>query len=153
MKVTKSYIKQLVKEELNRVLSEVEVVKSEDKPQELMQTARDMANSLGRPNADAQKTDPGHYWAWTLLSQFGGKSESSPGHGSVENFKSAYQQHKTRMVGEDRAKLYQYEFRDIWPVNVSNIDLSYDTSDTIEEFTVEFAVQTIVRRPDNQIVS
>ena len=33
-----------------------------------------------------------------------------------------------------------YEFKDIFPVNISAIDLSYDSSDTIEEFTVEFAV-------------
>jgi len=34
-----------------------------------------------------------------------------------------------------------YKFYDIFPTNVSQIDLSYDTSDTIEEFTVEFQVQ------------
>lgn len=36
-----------------------------------------------------------------------------------------------------------YTFHSIFPVNVSSIDLSYDSSDTIEEFTVEFAVQSI----------
>ena len=35
----------------------------------------------------------------------------------------------------------QYKFFDIFPTNISAIDLSYDTSDTIEEFTVEFQVQ------------
>jgi hypothetical protein len=35
----------------------------------------------------------------------------------------------------------QYKFYDIFPTNISQIDLSYDTSDTIEEFTVEFQVQ------------
>jgi hypothetical protein len=35
----------------------------------------------------------------------------------------------------------QYKFIDIFPTNVSQIDLSYDTSDTIEEFTVEFQIQ------------
>lgn len=34
-----------------------------------------------------------------------------------------------------------YTFIDIFPVNISAIDLSYDSSDTIEEFSVEFAVQ------------
>ena len=34
-----------------------------------------------------------------------------------------------------------YKFYDIFPTNISQIDLSYDTSDTIEEFTVEFQVQ------------
>lgn len=34
----------------------------------------------------------------------------------------------------------QYKFVDIFPTNVSQIDLSYDTSDTIEDFTVEFQI-------------
>jgi hypothetical protein len=34
----------------------------------------------------------------------------------------------------------KYKFVDIWPSNVSQIDLSYDSTDTIEEFTVEFQV-------------
>lgn len=35
----------------------------------------------------------------------------------------------------------RYKFVDIFPTTISAIDLSYDTSDTIEEFTVEFQVQ------------
>jgi len=38
-------------------------------------------------------------------------------------------------------RLRSYRFYDIFPTNVSQIDLSYDTGDTIEEFTVEFQVQ------------
>ena len=38
--------------------------------------------------------------------------------------------------------LKSYRFIDIFPVAVAAIDLSYDSSDTIEEFTVEFAVQS-----------
>jgi len=38
-------------------------------------------------------------------------------------------------------QLKTYRFYDIFPTNVSQIDLSYDTGDTIEEFTVEFQVQ------------
>ena len=34
----------------------------------------------------------------------------------------------------------KYYFEDIFPTNISAIDLSFDTSDTIEEFTVEFQV-------------
>jgi len=44
--------------------------------------------------------------------------------------------------GSSNAVLAEYEFVDIFPTNVSAIDLSYDSSDTIEEFTVEFAVQS-----------
>jgi len=44
--------------------------------------------------------------------------------------------------GNSNAVLKEYEFVDIFPTNVSQIDLSYDSSDTIEEFTVEFQVQS-----------
>jgi hypothetical protein len=45
-------------------------------------------------------------------------------------------------TGEGQATvLRSYKFYDIFPTNISQIDLSYDTSDTIEEFTVEFQVQ------------
>ena len=37
--------------------------------------------------------------------------------------------------------LAQYKFVDIFPTSVSDIPLSYDTGDTIEEFTVEFQIQ------------
>ena len=36
--------------------------------------------------------------------------------------------------------LKTYKFVDIFPTNISAIDLSYDSGDTIEEYTVEFAV-------------
>lgn len=49
----------------------------------------------------------------------------------------------TNNSGEANSTLAQYEFVDIFPTNVSQIDLSYDSSDTIEEFTVEFQVQSI----------
>lgn len=44
--------------------------------------------------------------------------------------------------GNANAVLAEYEFIDIFPTNVAQIDLSYDSSDTIEEFTVEFQVQS-----------
>ena len=37
-------------------------------------------------------------------------------------------------------KLPVYKFYDIWPSNISEIALSYDSTDTVEEFTVEFQV-------------
>ena len=40
----------------------------------------------------------------------------------------------------DQTPLRTYTFKDIFPTNISQIDLSYDTGDTIEEFTVEFQV-------------
>ena len=45
--------------------------------------------------------------------------------------------------GDANVVLKEYEFVDIFPTTVSSIDLSYDTGDTIEEFTVEFQVQSL----------
>jgi hypothetical protein len=45
-------------------------------------------------------------------------------------------------TGSANSVLKEYEFIDIFPTSVSAIDLSYDSSDTIEEFTVEFQVQS-----------
>ena len=45
-------------------------------------------------------------------------------------------------AGDSNVVLAEYEFIDIFPTEVSQIDLSYDSSDTIEEFTVTFQVQS-----------
>ena len=45
--------------------------------------------------------------------------------------------------GENNVILKQYQFVDIFPITVGDIALSYESSDTIEEFDVEFAVQSI----------
>jgi hypothetical protein len=44
----------------------------------------------------------------------------------------------TSLGGVKSAK--EYKFEDIFPTNISAIDLSFDSSDAIEEFTVEFQV-------------
>ena len=44
--------------------------------------------------------------------------------------------------GDSNVVLKEYEFIDIFPISVGSIDLSYDSTDTIEEYTVEFAVQS-----------
>ena len=43
--------------------------------------------------------------------------------------------------GEAVSYLQQYKVQDIWPSEIGSIDLSYDSSDAIEEFTVTFQVQ------------
>lgn len=53
--------------------------------------------------------------------------------------RNASDQAKTATTGLSVAK--SYKFYDIFPTSVSAIDLSYDSSDAIEEFTVEFQVQ------------
>jgi len=44
-------------------------------------------------------------------------------------------------LDRDSSVLRSYKFYDVFPTNISTIDLSYETSDTIEEFTVELQVQ------------
>ena len=46
-------------------------------------------------------------------------------------------------TGTSNAVLKEYEFVDIFPTTISEIALSYDTGDTIEEFDVEFQVQSL----------
>ena len=50
----------------------------------------------------------------------------------------------TSNAGSNSAILKQYKMEGIFPTNLAGIDLSYDTGDTIEEFTVEFQVQSFV---------
>ena len=72
-------------------------------------------------------TDPSAYMTNAKVYQLGrGSEKSSQNNG-----------------GGDNVVLKEYEFIDIFPTSVSAIDLSYDTGDTIEEYTVEFQVQSL----------
>ena len=44
-------------------------------------------------------------------------------------------------LDRDGSTLRTYKFHDVFPTNISQIDLSYETTDTIDEFTVELQVQ------------
>ena len=56
------------------------------------------------------------------------------GRGSVPSSKNS--------DGNNNSVLKEYEFIDIFPTTISAIDLSYDYSAAIEEFTVDFNVQS-----------
>jgi hypothetical protein len=71
-------------------------------------------------------TNPSDYMCNAIVKQLGRKSSNT---GLDKNSGSGLQ------------TIAKYKFYDIFPTNISQIDLSYDTSDTIEEFTVEFQVQ------------
>jgi hypothetical protein len=71
-------------------------------------------------------TDPNDYMKPAFVKQLK-RGASTTGVGNVTG------------SGLETAKTYK--FYDIFPTNISAIDLSYDSSDTIEEFTVEFQVQ------------
>ena len=47
------------------------------------------------------------------------------------------------VAGNDSAQrvLHEYKVEEIWPSEIGAIDLSYDSSDAIEEFTVTFQIQ------------
>ena len=51
-------------------------------------------------------------------------------------------QQSNSSAGEVSAVLKQYKMQGIFPISLGAVDLSYDTGDTIEEFPVEFAVQS-----------
>ena len=71
-------------------------------------------------------TNPGSYMVNAKVYQLGrGSTQASQNNG-----------------GDSNVVLKEYEFIDIFPVSVGSIDLSYDSTDTIEEYTVEFAVQS-----------
>ena len=78
-----------------------------------------LSNNLGA-------TDPSAYMTNAKVYQLGRGSSTS----------------STTSDGNANAVLKEYEFIDIFPTNISAIDLSYDSSDAIEEFTVDFQVQT-----------
>ena len=67
-------------------------------------------------------------------------NKMSDGTGVVDP--EAYQKDATvKQLDRDDSVLRSYKFWDIFPTNVSTIDVSYETTDTIEEFTVEMQVQ------------
>ena len=72
-------------------------------------------------------TNPADYMASATVRHLG-RQASNIGYGD-ENSK-----------GTGLETIAVYQFADIFPTNISAIDLSYDTTDTIEEFTVEFTV-------------
>lgn len=47
--------------------------------------------------------------------------------------------HQLQRTGDDNV-VKSYAFKGIWPTNISAIDVSYDSENTIEEFTVELQV-------------
>ena len=87
--------------------------------EEWVDTIAKLENNLGA-------TDPSAYMVNAKVFQLG--------RGSVPSSQNN--------AGERNTVLREYEFIDIFPTSVSSIDLSYDSSDTIEEFVVDFAVQS-----------
>ena len=82
-------------------------------------------NKLSKLNDATGVTNPTSYMTNAYVKQLGRGAERFTG----EN------------TGGESSVLRTYKFYDIFPTNVSAIDLSYDSTNTIEEFQVEFQVQ------------
>jgi len=63
--------------------------------------------------------------------------EDATGLQSPEDYQKDAMVHQ---LDRDGGILRSYKFWDIWPTNISTIDLNYETTDTLEEFTVEMQV-------------
>lgn len=90
-------------------------------------------NNISKLDNNSGATTPSEYMTDAYVHQLGrgydkGKFSSTNNGGSA-------------LPPIDVTPLRTYKFVDIFPTNVSAIDLSYDSSDTIEEYTVEFQVQ------------
>ena len=83
-------------------------------------------NQISKLDNNLGATDPSAYMTNATVYQLGRGSAKA----SQDN------------SGSSNAVLKEYEFVDIFPTAISAIDLSYDTSDAIEEFTVDFQVQS-----------
>ena len=59
----------------------------------------------------------------------------------VQNTDEYQKDAMVHQLDRDGGILRSYKFWDIFPTNISTIDLSYETTDTLEEFTVEMQVQ------------
>ena len=84
------------------------------------------AQNIAQYGDSSGLTDPSSYMGQATVYQLGRNASSQQGSNSPAT---------------DSNILAQYKMVDIFPTTIAAIDLSYDTADTIEEFTVDFQVQ------------
>jgi hypothetical protein len=84
-------------------------------------------NSIAKVSDNSGNTNPVDYQTDAIVHQLG-RAPVSGGAGAQES-------------AVDQPILRSYQFHGIWPTNISAIELSYDNTDAIEEFTVELQVQ------------
>jgi hypothetical protein len=87
-------------------------------------------NSISKLDNATGATNPTSYMTDAYVHQLG------RGAGTINSSNNS-----DAVNGAGITPLRSYKFYDIFPTNVGAIDLSYDSSDTIEEYTVEFQVQ------------
>ena len=94
-------------------------------------------NGISKLTDGSGATSPSSYMASAVVNQLG--------RGANQNRHSTGPSASSSIDGSagisDVKPLRTYYFSDIFPTEVSEIALSYDNTDTIEEFTVTFQVQ------------
>lgn len=87
-------------------------------------------NEISKLDNNTGATSPSAYMTNAFVYQLG------RGAGTLNSTSNS-----TAANGADNKPLRSYKFFDIFPTAISQIDLSYEISDTVEEYTVEFQVQ------------
>lgn len=87
-------------------------------------------NEISKLNNNTGATNPSAYMTDAYVYQLG------RGAGTVNSKNNSNADNDTGIT-----PLRTYKFFDIFPTSISQIDLSFESSDTIEEYTVEFQVQ------------
>jgi len=101
-------------------------------------------NTINKLDNNTGATNPSSYMTNAFVHQLG--------RGAGTRFST---NNSTSTNGAAITPLRSYKFYDIFPTNIAPIDLSYDSSDAIEEYTVEFQVQywTVGQRSDTALDS
>lgn len=90
-------------------------------------------NAINKHDDNTGLINPAQYQRDAIVKQFGRTSVTSAQSNVISPI--------TAKAGEAIPVLKAYKFYGIFPTAVSAIDLSYDSSDSIEEFTVDLQVQ------------
>jgi hypothetical protein len=90
-------------------------------------------NAINKHDDNSGLINPSQYQRNAIVKQFG-RSSLSSAQSNITN-------PTITSSGDQIPVLKAYKFYGIFPTSVSAIDLSYDSSDTIEEFTVDLQVQ------------
>tara|TARA_B100000035_G_C20986302_1_gene547977 strand:- start:215 stop:904 length:690 start_codon:yes stop_codon:yes gene_type:complete len=89
-------------------------------------------NAINKHDDNSGLINPAQYQKDAIVRQFG--------RASLANAKSNVS-NPTQTVGQQMPVLKAYRFFGIFPTSISEIEVSYDATDQIEEFTVELQVQ------------
>lgn len=90
-------------------------------------------NAINKHDDNSGLINPAQYQRDAIVKQFGRSSVASAGSNVINPTITG--------SGDQIPVLKAYKFYGIFPTAVSAIDLSYDSTDTIEEFTVDLQVQ------------